>query len=78
MCSGLLLGARDGDEVRADHRPAQVEMRWEGNNGGDDWWSSGEVHGPQSVVVNLNSFSQRLGVPTVTLTRHMAALSTAK
>lgn len=42
---------------------------------GESWCSSGEVHGPQGVVVDLNSFGQRLGVPTVTLTRHMAALS---
>lgn len=27
-------------------------------------------------MVDLNSFSQRLGVPTVALTRHVAALST--
>lgn len=38
------------------------------------WWSSGKVHGPQGVVVDLHSFGQRLGVPTVTLTRHVAAL----
>lgn len=47
-----------------------------GNDGGDGWRRSGEVHGPQSVVMNLNSLSQRLGIPTVTLTGHMAALST--
>ena len=45
---------------------------------GEGWCRSGEVHGPQGVVVNLNSFGQRLGVPTVTLTRHMAALSAAE
>lgn len=45
---------------------------------GEGWCSSGKVHGPQGVVVNLNSFGQRLGVPTVTLTRHMAALSAAE
>lgn len=28
--------------------------------------------------MNLNSFSQRLGVPTITLTRHVAALATAE
>lgn len=28
--------------------------------------------------MNLNSLSQRLGIPTVTLTGHMAALSTAE
>lgn len=49
-----------------------------GNDGGDGWRRSGEVHGPQSVVMNLNSLSQRLGIPTVTLTGHMAALSTAE
>lgn len=47
-------------------------------DGGDSWCSSGEVHGPQGVVVNLNSFSQSLGVPTITLTRHMAAFSAAE
>lgn len=40
--------------------------------------SSGKIHGPQSVMVNLNSFGQRLGVPPITLTRHMAALGTAE
>lgn len=45
---------------------------------GESWCSSGEVHGPQGVVVDLNSFGQRLGVPTVTLTRHMAALSASE
>lgn len=49
-----------------------------GIDGGDAWCSSGEVHGPQGVMVNLNSFSQCLGVPTITLTRHMTALSTAE
>lgn len=28
--------------------------------------------------MNLNSFSQSLGVPTITLTRHVAALTTAE
>lgn len=28
---------------------------------------SGEVHGPQCVVVDLNSLGQRLGVPAVAL-----------
>jgi len=37
---------------------------------------SGEVHGPQGVVVDLDGLGQRLGVPTVTLTRDMAALAT--
>lgn len=37
---------------------------------------SGEVHGPQGVVVDLNSFGQRLRVPAVALTGHMAALGT--
>jgi len=45
---------------------------------GNGWCSSGEVHGPQGVVVDLNSFGQRLGVPTVTLTRHVAALGAAE
>ena len=45
---------------------------------GEGWCCSGEVHGPQGVVVDLNSFGQRLGVPTVTLTGHMAALTTAE
>ena len=44
----------------------------------EGWSSSGEVHGPQGVVVNLNCFGQCLGVPTVTLTGHMAALSTVR
>lgn len=29
-------------------------------------------------MMNLNSFGQSLGVPTITLTRHVAALSTAE
>lgn len=41
-------------------------------------WSSGKIHGPQSVMVNLNCFGQRLGVPAITLTRHMAALGTVE
>lgn len=45
---------------------------------GEGWCSSGKVHGPQGVVVNLNCLGQRLRIPTVTLTRHMAALSTAE
>ena len=39
---------------------------------------SGEVHGPQSVVVNLHGLSQSLGVPAVALSRHMAALPTTQ
>lgn len=45
-------------------------------------WQSGrnscEVHGPQRVVVDLNSFGKSLRVTTVTLTRHMTPLSTVK
>lgn len=44
----------------------------------EGWCSSGKVHGPQGVVVNLNCLGQRLRIPTVTLTGHMAALSTAE
>lgn len=79
MCCGQSLGIRDRDEVVVvGHVPTKVEMRWEGSMVVIGWCSSGEVHGPQGVVVNLNSFGQRLGVPTVTLTRHMAALSAAE
>lgn len=46
--------------------------------GDGDGWCSGKVHGPQGIVMNLNSFSQSLGVPTITLTRHVAALATAE
>lgn len=52
-----------------------VSVCVKGGHGGDSRCSSGEVHGPQGVVVNLNGFGQRLGVPTVTLPGHMAALS---
>ena len=37
---------------------------------------SGKVHGPQGVVVDLHGLGQSLGVPSVTLPRHVAALST--
>ncbi len=40
--------------------------------------SSGEVHGVLGIIVDLNCLGQRLGVPAVTLTRHMAAFSTAR
>lgn len=40
--------------------------------------SSGEVHGVLGVIVDLNGLGQRLGVPAVTLARHVAAFSTAK
>lgn len=46
--------------------------------GDGDGWCLGKVHGPQGVMMNLNSFSQSLGVPAITLTRHVAALSTAE
>lgn len=46
--------------------------------GDGDGWCSGKVHGPQGVVMNLNSFSQSLGVPAITLAGHVAALSTAE
>jgi hypothetical protein len=39
---------------------------------------SGEVHGPQGVVVDLDRLGQRLRVPAVALTRDMAALSTIR
>lgn len=55
--------------------PAQVEILGNGDDGG---WRSGKVHGPQGVMMDLNSFGQSLGVPTVTLARHVAALSTAE
>lgn len=37
--------------------------KMEGSRGG----RSGEIHGRQCVVVDLNSLGQRLGVPAVTL-----------
>lgn len=40
--------------------------------------SSGEVHGPQGVVVDLHSLGQSLGVPAVALPRDVAALSAAE
>lgn len=40
--------------------------------------SSGEVHGVLGIIVDLNCLGQRLGVPTVTLARHMAAFSTER
>lgn len=57
--------------------PTQVEIMGEGIGDGGEW-RSGKVHGPQGVMMNLNSFGQSLRVPTVTLTRHVAALSTAE
>lgn len=42
------------------------ETRWPAGTG-KAGGGSGEVHGPQCVVVNLNRLSQRLGVPSVTL-----------
>lgn len=38
--------------------------------------ASGEVHGPQGVVVDLHRLGQRLRVPAVALARDVAALST--
>lgn len=38
--------------------------------------SSGEVHGVLGIIVDLNCLGQRLGVPAVTLARHVAAFST--
>lgn len=39
--------------------------------------SLGEVHGVLGVIVDLDGLGQRLRVPAVTLTRHVAALSAA-
>lgn len=39
---------------------------------------SGEVHGVLGVIVDLNRLGQGLGVPAITLTRHMAAFGTAR
>lgn len=71
------MGLRDRDEVvvATGAAPAQVEIL--GNSDGDGW-RSGKVHGPQGVMVDLDSFGQSLGVPAITLTRHVAALSTAE
>lgn len=51
-------------------------MRWRAGSPRGGRCGSGEVHGPQGVVVDLNRLGQRLGVPAVALTGHMAALST--
>lgn len=40
--------------------------------------SSGEVHGVLGIIVDLNCLGQRLGVPAITLARHVAAFSTAR
>lgn len=40
--------------------------------------SSGEVHGVLGIIVDLNCLGQRLGVPAVTLARHVAPFSTAR
>lgn len=40
------------------------QCSWLGSAGGG---GSGEVHGPQCVVVDLNGLGQRLGVPAVAL-----------
>lgn len=55
-------------------RPAEWLGKMEGSGGG----CSGEVHGPQCVVVDLNGLGQRLGVPAVTLPWDVAALRTAR
>lgn len=39
---------------------------------------SGKVHGVLGVIVDLNRLGQCLRVPAITLTRHMAALGTAR
>lgn len=65
------LGVRDG---MADGYGR--EGRRGGGGGVGEASGSGKVHGPQGVVVNLNSFGQCLGVPAVALTGHMAALGT--
>lgn len=39
---------------------------------------SGEVHGVLGVIVDLNRLGQCLGVPAITLTRHMAALGAVR
>lgn len=49
----------------------RMDYGQEGRRGG-----SGEVHGPQGVVVDLNGFGQRLRIPAVALTGHVAALGT--
>ncbi|TNN44815.1 hypothetical protein EYF80_045000 [Liparis tanakae] len=61
------------EEVAVDCVATQVGRRGRGSVVGNGWCSSGEVHGPQGVVVDLNSFGQRLGVPAVALTGHMVA-----
>lgn len=40
---------------------------WVVPSGEEGGWRSGEVHGPQCVVVDLNGLGQRLGVPAVAL-----------
>lgn len=44
----------------------------------DVLFSSGEVHGVLGIIVDLNCLGQRLGVPPVTLARHVASFSTAR
>lgn len=40
--------------------------------------SSGEVHGVLGIIVDLNCLGQCLGVPAVTLARHVAAFSAVR
>lgn len=40
--------------------------------------SSGEVHGVLGIIVDLNCLGQCLGVPAITLTRHVTAFSAAR
>lgn len=40
--------------------------------------SSGEVHGVLGIIVDLDCLGQCLGVPAITLSRHVAAFRTGK
>lgn len=71
-------GQRDWQIKSTNDKEGEGGQRREGerSEGGvaDLLGISGEVHGVLGVIVDLNGLGQSLGVPTVTLARHMAAL----
>lgn len=57
--------------------PPPLSARWPATDRFSEAGLS-KVHGPQSIVMDLHSFGQGLGVSTITLARHMAAFRTVK
>lgn len=65
-------------QMRERERKKRQKERGAAGGLADVLASSGEVHGVLGIIVDLNRLGQCLGVPAVTLARHVAAFSAAR